>query len=132
MSADVLTPAFEFALEVYQAVDSMDERLLLPYLTEDCAFVFGNREPLIGHASIAEGLRQFSVAIAGLHHRLLDVWQFDDVIVSRIEVTYVRHDKSRVAVPAATIWRLRDRKIFDNRIYIDNTPVFEGGGGRPY
>ncbi|KWE99510.1 nuclear transport factor 2 family protein [Burkholderia pseudomultivorans] len=125
MSAQVLTPAFEFALEVYQAVDSMDERLLLPYLTEDCTFVFGNRDPLIGHADIADGLKQFSAAIAGLRHRLLDVWQFDDVIVARVEVTYVRHDESTLTVPAATIWRLRDQKICDNRIYIDNTPLFQ-------
>jgi ketosteroid isomerase-like protein len=124
MSANALAPAFEFALEVYQVVDSMDERRLLPYLTDDCLFVFGNQAPLVGHAHIAAGLKQFSTMIAGLHHRLLDIWQFDDAIVSCIDVTYTRHDESTLTVPAATIWRLRDGKICDNRIYVDNTPLF--------
>lgn len=124
MSTNTLAPAFEFALEVYEAVDSMDEPRFMRFLTEDCTFVFGNQDPVVGRMAIAESLRQFTASIAGINHRLLDVWGFDDVIVSRIEVTYLRHDQSTVVVPAVTIWRLRDRQIYDNRIYIDLTPLF--------
>jgi hypothetical protein len=66
--------------------------------------------------------------IAGIKHRLLDVWAFDDAIVSRIEVTYARKDGSTLTVPAATIWRVRDRQIDDYRIYIDVAPLFADSG----
>ena len=124
MLTNAHTPAFEYSLEVYEAVDSMDEQRLMRFLTEGCTFVFGNQDPVVGRAHIAEYSRQFMTQIAAINHRLLDVWGFDDVIVSRIEVTYTRNDRSTVIAPAVTIWRVRDRQIDDYRIYADVTSLF--------
>ena len=38
-----MTDARAFAKSVYQAIDTMDEKELVPFLTENCTFVFGKR-----------------------------------------------------------------------------------------
>jgi ketosteroid isomerase-like protein len=124
MSTDVSTTAFDYASEVYAAVDSMDERLLAPFLSENCTFVYANSEPVVGRANIAESSRNFMALIAGIRHHVLDVWAIDDVIVSQLDVTYTRHDGSTLTVPGVTIWRMRDRQIDDYRIYVDVAPLF--------
>jgi hypothetical protein len=124
MPTNASTPAFEYTLQVYEAVDSMDEQRLMPFLTEGCTFVYANSDPVIGRANIAETSKSFMALIAGIRHQLLDAWAFEDVIVSRLEVTYTRKDGSTLTVPAATIWRMRDAQIDDYRIYIDVAPLF--------
>ena len=128
MCTETPTAAFEYASAVYEAVDSRDEQRLARFLTENCTFVYANNDPVIGRENIAEYSKKFMALIAGIKHRLLDVRAFDDVIVSRIEVTYTRKDGSTLTVPAATIWRVRDRQIDDYRIYIDVAPLFAEGG----
>jgi ketosteroid isomerase-like protein len=124
MSTETSTAAFDYASEVYEAVDSKDEQRLARFLTENCTFVYANNEPVIGRENVAESSKKFMASIAGIKHQLLDVWAFDGVIVSRIEVTYTRKDGSTLTVPAVTIWRVRDKQIDDYRIYIDVAPLF--------
>jgi len=109
---------------VYEAVDSKDEQRLARFLTENCTFVYANSDPVVGRANVAEASKKFIALIAGIKHQLLDVWALDDVIVSRLEVTYTRKDGSTLTVPAVTIWRMRDGQIDDYRIYIDIAPLF--------
>lgn len=124
MFTEAPTAAFDYASEVYEAVDSKDERRLARFLTENCTFVYANSELVVGRENIAESSKNFLALIAGIKHQLLDVWAFDNVIVSRLEVTYTRKDGSTLTVPAVTIWRMRDTQIEDYRIYIDVAPLF--------
>ena len=124
MSTQAHTAAFEFATEVYKAVDSMDEQRLASFLTEKCTFVYANSDPVIGRANAAASSKRFLDLLAAIKHELLEVWGFDDVIVSRIRVTYTRKDGSTLTIPAATIWRVSDRQIDQYRIYVDIGPLF--------
>lgn len=124
MSTEASTAAFDYASEVYEAVDSKDEQQLARFLSENCTFIYANSEPVIGRANIAEASRNFMALIAGIKHRLLDVWAVDDVIVSRLDVTYTRKDRSTLTVPAATIWRVSNGQINEYRIYVDVAPLF--------
>lgn len=124
MFTEAPTAAFQYASEVYEAVDSKDERRIASFLTENCTFVYANNDPVVGRANIAESSKNFMALIAGIKHQLLEVWAFGDVIVSRLDVTYTRKDGSTFTVPAVTIWRVRDRQIDDYRIYIDVAPLF--------
>src|SRR5579863_5600302 len=103
MKTESPTETFDYASEVYEAVDSKDEQRLAYFLTENCMFVYANNDPVMGRTNIAEYSKRFMTAITGIKHRLLDVWAFDDVIVSRLEVTYTRKDNSTLTVPAVTI-----------------------------
>jgi ketosteroid isomerase-like protein len=123
MPTEAPTAAFNYASEVYEAVDSKDEQRLARFLTETCTFVYANSDPVIGRANIAESSKNFMALIAGIKHQLLDVWAFNDVIVSRLDVTYTRKGESTLTVPAVTIWRMRAGQIDDYRIYIDVAPL---------
>jgi hypothetical protein len=46
-----MNEAHAFVTSVYRAIDSMDEKQLAPFLTEDCIFAFGNAEPVVGRAA---------------------------------------------------------------------------------
>ncbi|KAA1014393.1 nuclear transport factor 2 family protein [Paraburkholderia panacisoli] len=124
MSAEAPNAAFEYVSEVYEAIDSMDEQRLALFLSENCTFVYANNDPVTGRENIAESSKSFMALIAGIRHQLLDVWAIDNVIVSRIDVTYTRKDGSTLTVPAVTVWRVRDGRIDDYRIYIDVAPLF--------
>jgi len=93
-------------------------------LTEDCTFVFGNSEPVVGRAASADASKAFMSLIAGIKHDLADVWRVDDNIISRMTVTYTCKDGQKMSFPAVTIWRLKGKEIADYRIYVDNTPLF--------
>ena len=119
-----MTEALAFATSVYEAIDTMDEKELAPFLTDDCTFVFGNSTPVVGRAASADASKAFMALIAGIKHELADVWRVDDNIISRMTVTYTRKDGQKMSFPAVTIWRVKGKQIADYRIYVDNTPLF--------
>ena len=121
------TPAAvnEFVSKVYETIDSMDEQGFANCLTENCTFVHANSDPVIGRANAAATSQNFLRLLAGIKHDLVNVWAFEDVIVSQISVTYTRKDGSTLTIPAATIWKLHDKLIDECRIYADISPLFE-------
>ena len=119
-----MTDARAFAKSVYQAIDTMDENELAPFLTENCTFVFGSAPPVVGRTAAANASKGFMATIAGIKHDLADVWGVDDDIISRMTVTYTRKDGKKMSFPAVTIWRVEGKQIADYRIYVDNTALF--------
>ena len=120
------TPAAanEFASKVYEAIDSMNEQAFANCLTENCTFVFANSDPVVGRANAAAASQNFLNLLAGIRHRLLNVWAFEDVVVSQTAVTYTRKDGSTLTIAAASIWKLKDRLIDECRIYADISALF--------
>src|SRR5882762_6502081 len=102
------TAAIEFVSKVYEAIDSMDEQGFANCLTENCTFVYANSDPVVGRANAAAASQNFLKQLAGIKHHLLNVWAFEDVIVSQISVTYTRKDGSELTIAAASIWKLKD------------------------
>ncbi|CAL8477019.1 nuclear transport factor 2 family protein [Caballeronia sp. S22] len=119
------TTAFQFVSKVYHTIDSMDEEGFADCLTENCSFVYANSDPVIGRAKATATSQNFLKQLAGIRHDILNVWAFEDVIVSRISVTYTRKDASTLTVPAVTIWTLQEELIDECRIYVDASPLFE-------
>ncbi|TDN70002.1 nuclear transport factor 2 family protein [Paraburkholderia sp. BL10I2N1] len=127
MVIDTATAASGFASQVYAACDSMDEHRFGQYLTEDCRFVYANSDPVIGRANAAAYVKGFMSMISGIRHELLEVWQCDDdVLISRMNVTYTRKDRTTLTVPAMTVWRMRDKMIQEYLIYVDVSELFGG------
>jgi ketosteroid isomerase-like protein len=124
MKEKKMSEAMAFAASVYEAIDTMDEKTLAPFLTENCTFVFGSAAPVFGRVASADASKAFMALIAGIKHELEDVWRFNDNIISRMTVTYTRKDGRKMSFPAVTIWRVEGQQIADYRIYVDNTPLF--------
>ena len=84
------TPAAanQFAAKVYETIDSMDEQAFANCLTENCTFVFANSDPVIGRANAAAASHDFLNQLAGIKHHILNVWAFEDIVISQISVAY--------------------------------------------
>src|SRR5207249_6548157 len=65
--------------------------------------------------------------VPGISHDLTTVWTVHDpdpAVICEMSVTYERHDGSRLTLPCLNVFRLRDGRIADYRIYMDINPVF--------
>jgi len=108
----------------------MDADEFTKYLTEDCAFIYANAEPVVGRTNIRDSVAGFFGSIAGLSHRLVRTWDRGNAVVCQLEVTYTRIDNgAQVAAPSVTIFDLaadgdERGKIAEYRIYNDLTPVY--------
>lgn len=111
---------------VFAAVDRQDAAAFAAAFAPDGVFVFGNAEPVVGRAAIAAAVSAFFGALRGLQHEIVDVWQLGDTVITRLTVTYERHNGTAVTLPAATIWRGCRGAITDYRIYADLEPLFAG------
>ena len=107
------------------AIDTMDVEQQLPFFTDDATFTFGNNPPMTGHDGIRAGIGAFFGGIHGIRHTVTHCWQPDDeTVIVEFETTYIRLDDTKVTLNAGAVFRLRDDKIADYRVYADVTPVF--------
>ena len=107
------------------AIDTMDVEQQLPFFTDDATFTFGNNPPMVGHDGIRAGINAFFGGIHGIRHTVTHCWQPDeDTVIVEFETTYIRLDDTKVTLNAGAVFRLRDDKIADYRVYADVTPVF--------
>lgn len=65
-------------------------------------------------------MSEFFGSIAAIKHTVLDAWTVEDKLIQKLRVHYTRHDGSELEVPAANILTLRDEKVSEYRIYVDN------------
>jgi len=115
----------ELAKAVFTRVDAMDAEGFASYLTQDCAFVFGNWPAVEGSEAAANAVANFFAGIDGISHDILGVWELDNVISVRLSVTYRRKNGTSVTLPCANLWQRSGDRIADYRIYMDVNPVFE-------
>jgi ketosteroid isomerase-like protein len=122
-----MTPEERAVRELFAALDAGDVRSALGLMTEDVTLRFGNADPVVGHAAIAAQFTTMAGVIASMSHELRAVWttgEPDPAVICEMNVTYHRHDGSQLTLPCANVFRLRDGRIADYRIYMDVNPVF--------
>lgn len=110
--------------ELFEAIDAMDAQAFADHFTESGRFRFGNAPTVTGRAEVAKSVTDFFATLNRLHHDILDVWEQDDVVISEVEVTYIRKDGKEVGLPAVTVARCDGDAIDDYRIYMDINPLF--------
>ena len=114
--------------DLFASIDRRDTSAFAGFLTEDATFRFGNREPVHGRAAISDAVEQFFQHLAGVEHRVRKSWEVDDAVIVTGEVTYTRHDGSRVTLPFADVFQMRGSLVREYLIYIDVTPLFAEAG----
>lgn len=105
-------------------IDQKNAHAFSQFFAPDGVFVFGNAPALQGRDQIEQGVGHFFTQITALKHDLLEVWNFEDTLIAKIDVTYIRLDGKLVTVPCANIWKYEHDLISDYRIYIDLAPLF--------
>jgi ketosteroid isomerase-like protein len=113
-----------WAQQLFAAIDAMQADTFAAFLTEDARFTFGNAPSVNGRAAIRDAVAAFFGTIKGLRHEITDLWEVGETVICQLAITYTRHDNQVVAIPAANIFRMRDKLIRDYLIYIDLSPVY--------
>jgi len=109
---------------LFRAIDTKDAEAFIGHLTEDAVFSYGSQPAVEGRAAIRDYVAAFFDMFAGLEHRIAVVHKVaPDRAIVEGEVTYSRNDKPHVTLPFANVFRFRDGKIRDYRVYIDPSPL---------
>lgn len=109
---------------VLAAIDNSDLSVLDTAIAEDVNCRFGNADPTTTREGLAATAEAFLGSIAGIRHEILDLLQVDDTVVAQMDVHYERLNGARLTLPCCNVFRVRDGKVFDYRIYLDISPVY--------
>lgn len=110
--------------KLFASIDEMDTESFLRFIDEDATFRFGSSPPVTGRDGIGASVNDFFSMFAALRHDLMRVVADDNTIVCEGEVTYTRHDGSKITLPFANIFEVENGLIALYRIYIDIGPLF--------
>jgi len=109
---------------MFASIDAKDGAAFVSYLTDDASFRFGSAPPVQGRDAIQAAVEGFFDTILGCAHEIASTFQCDDTVICEGEVTYQRHDKSRVTLPFADVLEYEGDLIAYYKIYIDISPLF--------
>jgi ketosteroid isomerase-like protein len=113
-----------YAQAVFAAFDAKDVTALAALMTEDVRLQLGNADVVRGRAELVEALDTFFASVAGVQHRVTDVWSDRNAVIAELRVHYTRLDGTAVTLPCCNVFRLRDGAVADYRVYMDITPVY--------
>ena len=112
------------------SVDRKDAAGFAAAFTPDAWLRFGNWEPIAGRDAIRGAIAQFFTGMIDLRHESKGEFLDGDTLILEAFVTYTRHDRKQVTVPAVTIFRLAGadgdgRVLADQcRIFVDLAPLY--------
>ena len=105
--------------EVFQAIDSMDADKFASVFADNASFKFGNGDAVVGKEAIREYVAGFFSSIDGISHDIKTIVMNGDYLVCRGEVTYIRHDSSRLTAPFADYVKFQDGQAAEYQVYTD-------------
>ncbi len=110
---------------VFAMTDAMDVAAVVALFDAGARVVFGNGQPMVGVDEIRAGTTAFFDTIAGLHHTIVNEWNFGNDTIVELKVTYERKDGQQVTIPCVTIFHTDAAgKIDDYRVYFDVAPIY--------
>lgn len=109
---------------LFAAIDAKDTERFLGYLTEEGSFRFGAAPPAVGKDAIRAAVNGFFSSIAGCEHVVPRFVAADDAIMCEGQVTYTRHDNSKITLPFANVFEMDGELISSYKIYTDISPLF--------
>ncbi len=110
--------------DLFAAIDAKDTERFLGFLTTKGSFRFGSAPPVQGREAIHSAVDGFFSTIAGLSHDLNRIIAEDGVVVCEGEVTYTRHDATRITLPFMNVFEFDDELISNYKIYMDVGPLY--------
>jgi len=111
--------------KLFASIDSMDTESFLGFIHEEATFRFGSSPAATGHAGIRAAVEGFFASFAALQHELQQVIADGNAVACEGEVTYTRHDGSKITLPFVNIFEIDGELISQYRVYIDIGPLFQ-------
>jgi len=110
--------------KLFASIDAMDTESFLGFIAADATFRFGSSPAVQGHAGIRAAVEDFFSMFAALKHEPHRVVADGNAIVCEGEVTYTKHDESKITLPFVNVFEMENKLISLYRIYIDIGPLF--------
>jgi ketosteroid isomerase-like protein len=111
--------------KLFASIDSMDAESFLRFIHKDATFRFGSSPAVSGHPEIRAAVEGFFSSFAALQHDLQQVIADGNAVACEGEVTYTRHDGSKITLPFANIFKIDGELISRYHVYIDIGPLFQ-------
>ena len=111
--------------KLFASIDAMDTESFLRFIREDATFRFGSSPAVTGHADIRAAVEGFFSSFAALRHELQKLIADGDSVACEGEVTYTRHDGSKITLPFVNVFEIDGGLISQYRVYIDIGPLFQ-------
>jgi ketosteroid isomerase-like protein len=109
---------------ILAAADSRDPALFVGYLSPDVSFRFGNVPAVVGHAAVAQALLALFEVVKTMRHDLVGIHACGDVWAVETVANYVDRFGRSFAFPACNLMTVREGKVCDYRIFVDNSAMF--------
>jgi ketosteroid isomerase-like protein len=109
---------------LFKTIDEMDADKFVNFVTDDAQFRFGNAPAAVGKAAIKEAVAGFFTTIKGISHKNVNLWVMPGHTIYEGEVTYTRHDGSKLTIPFLNVFGMAGDLIKDYFIYIDINPLY--------
>ena len=123
MIAASTNPHHDLIAALYAAVDDLDPAGVDAFVTPDVRFRLGNFDELQGRQAVVDANASFFRTIAAMRHVIEGISSDGDAVICSGSVHYTRQDGTLLAVPFATVLKLRDGLIADYRVYVDISPL---------
>lgn len=115
----------DFLTGYYEAMESNDPKRYGAYYAEDMTLTFANSPTVAGRAGALAAFGEVLGRVRSLHHDLVNVWEQDGgVVIFESLGIWNLYDGTSISIKACSVFTIADGKFTDQRIYVDNAPVF--------
>ena len=120
------TVSFQEARRIFDFLDAMDVENFTKMLTKEGEVKFANGPGMIGPIAVAEGQKGFFSMIKKMEHTLSPegFWAKEGSFVVEGNVTYTRHNDTKVTIPFTDTFWLSGNKIKTLNVYFGLAPLF--------
>ncbi|WP_329353157.1 nuclear transport factor 2 family protein [Streptomyces sp. NBC_01261] len=120
------TETVRLLTEYYAAMEANSPREFGSYYAEDMTLTFGNSPEIKGRENIIAAFTAKLDEVVSLGHGLVHAWEEEGGVVFFESIgRWTLRSGAVIEIKAASKITIVDGKFVDQRIYVDNAPVFE-------
>lgn len=111
--------------DYYAAMEENEPAKFGAYYADGMTLTFGNSPEITGRKNIVEAFSAKLDEVVSLAHDLVNVWEEDDGVVFFESIgRWTLRSGTVIEINAASKITIADGRFVDQRIYVDNEPVF--------
>lgn len=111
---------FDHVLRMEKAVGEGEWNSLQDFFSDDLKYTVGNRPTKHGIDGLKEYMSWQSSLVQWKGHEIHLITEVDNTLIIEVTSFFYRHkDKTEISVPCTDIYRFREDKIYDWRVYSD-------------
>lgn len=112
--------------DYFAAMEAKDSARLGAYYADNITLTFGNAPVVTGRAAVLAQMVDLLARVRSLAHKLTNIWEEDGgAVIFEVDSIWNLHDGKVITISACSIFTLVDGTFVDQRIYVDNGPVYE-------